>query len=72
MTVTDDQVLAMRKVLIEESFKHYQELVKFIKSLPLDPNNKFTYEALTNIDQGMLWIKEGLLTLDFVTTQEKK
>jgi hypothetical protein len=58
--------LAIRQSLINTSFHHYNELIKFLKALPVHQGIPGMTQAFLQIDGAMLWIKEILLTTPIV------
>lgn len=41
----------------------YQNLVKFVSNMPIDP--RIGSYAFQNLDQGMMWVREGIKAMEF-------
>lgn len=54
------QLKAIRDSLINTSFQHYNQLIAFLKSLPIPQQQPGMHQAYIMIDSGILWIKEML------------
>lgn len=56
--------------LLNDAFKKYNDLVGFLKSLPIDQNIEGLKFSHLHIDTAMLWIKEILMTAPLILQQQ--
>ncbi len=53
--------------LINQLDKLYMQLINFINSIPI--NQEIGKFALMNLDQGIMWVQQGVKGLQFEVTQ---
>ena len=59
----DPRLIQMQQVLLQTISDKYQALVETINKIPMQQD--FKVSAITNINQGFLWAKEGIPTVNF-------
>jgi hypothetical protein len=59
----DQRLIQMRQVLLQTVTEKYQSFLDTIQKIPFQQD--FKIEAIRNINQGYLWLKEGSHTINF-------
>jgi hypothetical protein len=66
MSTQEEQMGVMRNALIQALFTEYNKMAVLIKNLPLDKATPVFQKALLDIDTGVLWIRETILTAPLI------
>lgn len=50
-----------KQYLLAQFFTKYQALIEYVQTLEIHP--QFKLNAITNLDQGMFWAREGIINI---------
>jgi hypothetical protein len=64
LTMTEqvqDVLSETKQQYLTEFFQKYADLIQFVNSLPI--NLQFKQNAVTRFDEGMFWVREGIINI---------
>lgn len=68
MEAAEDQQSLVRQQYLQTFFAKYTDLVNYVHSLPI--HGKMKENSITRFDEGMFWVREGIVHLQTLAPQE--
>lgn len=68
-TTEEERVASVKAILMQNMNGGYMQLIQFVRELPIDEEiKKF---AIQNLDQGVMWVEQGIKLLKFKVPEEQ-
>lgn len=64
--MTPEQMNTIRQSLLNTVFADYNKLIATLKSMPINKESPLLFKSLSYIDDGILWAKEMILTMEIL------
>lgn len=67
---TQQDVSLMKQKFLTTFFKIYSDMIEFVNTLPI--HGQFKLNAVTRLDEGMFWVREGVVQIQTLAPEAPK